>query len=194
MGQYNFDQLGTKVHSPDRMAHVVLQTTKVSEMARWYKDVLGANASYENDHMSFLTFDEEHHRIAVVNIPGTTVHEPMSSGLNHIAFTYNNLEHLLLSYRQRKAKGILPVFCINHGTTISFYYKDPDGNRIECQVDCFDTAEEGTAFMMGPLFAANPIGTDVDPEDLIKRMEVGEDVKSIKKRVETGTREIPIIG
>lgn len=57
----------------------------------------------------------------------------------------------------------------------------------------FDTAEEATAFFSNPLIAENPIGTDYDPEDLIKRLEAGEDDKNIKKRVEIGRREIPAI-
>jgi hypothetical protein len=68
------------------------------------------------------------------------------------------------------------------------YYRDPDGNEIETQVDNFDSVEEIAAFMEGPKFAENPIGTDFDPNDLIRRLESGEDEKIIKKRVETGGR------
>lgn len=38
----------------------------------------------------------------------------------------------------------------NHGPTTSLYYRDPDGNQIETQVDNFETAEEATAFMNSP--------------------------------------------
>ncbi len=71
------------------------------------------------------------------------------------------------------------------------YYRDPDGNAIETQVDNFDTLEETSDFMGGPLFAQNPIGTDFDPEDIIKRLDAGEDHASIKKRKEIGTRFAP---
>ena len=42
--------------------------------------------------------------------------------------------------------------------------------------------------MVSKEFAMNPIGTDFEAEDLIKRLESGEDEKSIKKRVEIGPR------
>ena len=45
------------------------------------------------------------------------------------------------------------------------YYRDPDGNSIELQVDNFgpDPAES-TAFMHTPVFLANPIGVPIHPE------------------------------
>ena len=69
------------------------------------------------------------------------------------------------------------------------YYRDPDGNEIETQVDNYDSVEEIAAFMDGPLFTENPIGTDFDPQELIKRLESGEDEKVIKKRIEIGPRD-----
>jgi hypothetical protein len=45
------------------------------------------------------------------------------------------------------------------------YYTDPDGNRIETQVDNFDTIEEANAYMASTAFAENPIGIDFDPDD-----------------------------
>lgn len=34
------------------------------------------------------------------------------------------------------------------GSTTSIYYKDPDGNMLETQVDNFDSVEEATKFMV----------------------------------------------
>jgi len=45
------------------------------------------------------------------------------------------------------------------------YYSDPDGNKIEIQVDNFDTPEAANEFMTSKYFAENPIGTDFDPEE-----------------------------
>jgi len=42
--------------------------------------------------------------------------------------------------------------------------------------------------MEGDLFKMNPIGTDFQPEELIKRLESGEDERKIKERVEIGAR------
>ena len=64
----------------------------------------------------------------------------------------------------------------------------PDGTEVETQVDNFDTAEEGMAFIQGPSFAENPIGVDFDPEVLIQRVRSGEEDASIKKRPDIGPR------
>lgn len=178
------------VMSPAVLAHVVLRTGRFKEMVQFYKTFLGATASYENDMLSFLRYDHEHHRIAILGIPGTGSKVPESAGLDHVAFTYNTLDDLALSYTQRKNLGILPVQCINHGPTTSIYYSDPDGNKVETQVDNFDTVEETNDFMTSKEFFENPIGTDFDPEQLIERLRKGESQESIKKRVETGPRSI----
>lgn len=181
----------TKVKSPSSLAHVVLRTPNFEAMNNYYKTFLGAEASYENDILSFLTYDEEHHRIAIVAVPGTGPKVQKSAGLEHIAFTFDTLDDLCLTYRQRKEAGIEPTWCVNHGPTTSIYYTDPDGNMIETQVDNFNTVEEANAFMASTSFAENPIGTDFDPEELIRRIQSGEDHASIKKRVENGARGLP---
>ncbi|KAA8649290.1 uncharacterized protein ATNIH1004_005191 [Aspergillus tanneri] len=114
--------------------------------------------------MAFLTYDEEHHRIAITGLLGTTDKDPDSCGLEHIAFTYGSSDGLFLSYHQHKALGM--------------NLANPDGNKLESQSDNFDAAEGAPAFMGPDLFASSPIGTEIDPEDIIKRIESGEDYKS----------------
>lgn len=183
-----FDAPFSMVLSPSKLAHVVLRTGQFSAMVSFYKTFLGAHATYENDFLSFLTYDSEHHRIAILHVPGTLPKAAASAGLEHIAFTFPTLAALLIAYRQRKSIGILPVWCVNHGPTTSIYYRDPDGNQIETQVDNFDFVEDANAFMRGEGFAENPLGTDFDPEVLIERLEKGEDEALLKKRVEIGPR------
>ncbi|KIM94322.1 hypothetical protein OIDMADRAFT_136171 [Oidiodendron maius Zn] len=176
-----------KVLSPSKLAHVVLRTGRFQEMVDFYKKFLGAKASYENKFLSFLTYDEEHHRIAIVFKPGLNSRDEETAGMEHMAFTYDKLEDLFQAYKQRLEIGIKPVLCINHGPTMSIYYADVDGNEIETQVDSFDTAEAATKFMMGEAFDQNPIGVEFDPEEIMGRMAKGESVKSILKRPDTIT-------
>lgn len=178
-----------KVLSPNKLAHVVLRTGNFKAMVAFYKAFLGAHASHETDALAFLTYDEEHHRIAIIHVPGTTPKVRSSAGLEHIAFTFSTLGDLLLSYRQRRALGIVPVWSVNHGPTTSLYYQDPDGNQIETQVDNFDSAGEASEFMVSEDFAENPFGVDVDPEDLIARLEKGESEEALKKRARAGPRD-----
>ena len=185
-----------KVKPPLRLAHIVLRTAQFKDMVSFYKSFLGADASYENEYLCFLRYDDEHHRIAIGDVPGTKPKDPSTSGLEHIAFTYDTLDDLVIAYQQRKALGMEPVWCVNHGPTTSMYYRDPDGNHIEIQVDNFDTAEAASEFMEGPLYRENPIGTDFSPEELIRRLKVGESHVDIKKRIEIGSRgleSVPLV-
>lgn len=186
----DFDAPADKVKSPCKLAHVVLRTSKFTEMVEFYKTFLGATATYENDFLSFITYDEEHHRIAIAGIPGTTDKVKTSSGLEHVAFSFPSLQDLALSYRQRKSKGILPIWSVNHGPTTSIYYQDPDGNQIETQVDNFDTVEGANEFMASKQFSENPFGVEFDPEELVQQLKRGEDEKNIKKRKDIGPRGI----
>ena len=180
-----------KVLSPAFLAHVVFVTANLPKMVKFWTTFLGGSITHENSQLAFIRYDEEHHRIAIINVPGTLPRHPASAGMHHVAFTFNNLRDLVTAYNQRKAHGILPVRCVNHGPTTSMYYFDPDGNTIESQVDNFDTPEEGAAFMNSDLFAQNPIGTDFEPEDLIAKLDAGIDDKIIKKRIEIGARGLP---
>lgn len=108
--------------------------------------------------------------------------------MHHVAFTFASLAELVLAYKQRKELGVLPTWCVNHGPTTSMYYTDPDGNRVETQVDNFDDPGEATEFMQGALFAENPLGTDFDPEELDRKIQSGVEDSVLKKRVEIGPR------
>ncbi|KAI1105771.1 Glyoxalase/Bleomycin resistance protein/Dihydroxybiphenyl dioxygenase [Jackrogersella minutella] len=185
-----------KVLSPSGMAHVVLRTPRFKPMIEFYKAMLGAHVVVETPVLAFLTYDDEHHRIAIAAVPGCGDKIRTSAGLDHISFNFNSLNDLATAYLQRKARGILPIWSVNHGPTTSMYYQDPDGNVIETQVDNFETAEEATAFMMSPVMAENPFGVDFNPEDLIKRLESGEPDADIKKCPSSGPRgieDIPLL-
>lgn len=179
-----------KVRSPAALAHIVLRTANYDTMIDFWTVFLGAEVTSKDDVIAFLRYDFEHHRVAIVNIPATVSKVPNSAGLEHVAFTFESLDDLVGSYEERKALGITPFWCVNHGPTTSMYYKDPDGNSVETQVDNFDTAEDANEFMISELFKVNPIGTDFDPDELLERVRAGVDPKEIKKRVEIGPRSL----
>lgn len=102
---------------PVKLAHVVLRTTRLTEMAEWYKEVLGARVVFESPMAIGVTFDEEHHRLAFIAVPfdapapevdAVAAQNMVSSdvdlnglgfrafsGLEHIAFTFGDLPQLL---------------------------------------------------------------------------------------------------
>lgn len=159
--------------APSLLAHVVLRTADIGRLRDWYALVLNATVVHENPMLCFLTYDEEHHRIAIIGQPGLAPAAPNATGLHHMAFTYAGLGDLLATYRRLKARGIEPFWPIHHGMTLSLYYRDPDGNQVELQVDTVPTKAAGTAVFQSPEFAANPIGVTFDPEALARAWEAG---------------------
>ncbi|MFC9361754.1 VOC family protein [Rhodococcus sp. NPDC057014] len=146
-------------------AHVVLQTSRLEEMRDWYCTVLDAHVVFEGHGLCFVTFDDEHHRIAFLGAPVQL--DPRSStaaGMHHTAYTFPTLDDLLDRYDVLKEKGIAPKVPIQHGVTTSLYYQDPDGNFVELQIDNFATPDEATAYMHGPEYGDNPVGVSFDPD------------------------------
>lgn len=162
---------------PAHFVHVVYRTRRFAEMVAWYQLVFDAAVRHQNPVLAFLSYDEEHHRIALLNLdlvqPGPAEAPAGKVGVDHVACTYASAHDLLENYAQLKAKGVLPYWCIHHGITLSMYYADPDGNQMELQVDALPSVAEANAFIEGPRFAANPIGVEYDPDALLARLRAG---------------------
>ena len=159
--------------SPVKFAHVVLKTSRYDELVAWWSTFLEASPRHASRFLTFLSYDDEHHRIAIANFPRLSDRPDNSAGLEHFAFTYASLDDLFGQYERMKALGVVPYLTINHGMTLSAYYADPDGNQVETQVDLMDMAA-AEAFMASEVFAANPIGIDVDFDALLARRRAGE--------------------
>lgn len=178
--------------SPAKLAHFVLVTRDLPRLRDWYIALLQGRVVHEDPILCFITYDEEHHRLAIGALPGVEEREPgLRVGLHHTAFTYLDLGELLYTYRRLKGRGIEPFWCVNHGPTTSMYYRDPDANRVELQVDNFATAEEAGAFMRAH-FAENPIGILFEPEELAARYEAGEPFEVLRKRPALPPGKIPL--
>jgi catechol-2,3-dioxygenase len=164
---------------PDRLAHVVLRTQQFEPMMAWWSNVLQADIAFKNAFIGFLAFDDEHHRVAIVQPPNVGSPAENLPGLDHVAFTYAGLADLIATYERLKADGLLPYWVVNHGPTLSLYYRDPDGNQAELQIDRFASSEEATDFLMSKAFANHPVGHSVNIEDLVRRFHAGEDEKAL---------------
>jgi catechol-2,3-dioxygenase len=168
--------------TPSKLAHIVRRTARFDEMVRWYETVFGATVVHSDGMLAFLTYDDEHHRFAIAQIPGLPDQAAMAAGTDHVAFTYADFGDLLYTYERLAAEGIEPYWCINHGPTTSMYYKDPDGSRVELQVDNFPTADECNRWMRSGDFSKNPIGIVFDPKALVARYRAGEPLESLVVR------------
>ncbi|MEO0410822.1 MAG: VOC family protein [Pseudomonadota bacterium] len=160
---------------PSRIAHFVIRTNRVAELVSWYKTVFHADCVFDNGSLAFLHFDQEHHRIAIGEVPGLEDLNPSAAGFDHVAFSYTSIGELLETYARLKGLGICPYLEVDHGPTTSFYYKDPDGNQIELQVDNFETLEDAHGYFKSDAFAKNPLGELIKADDLLVRYRAGED-------------------
>jgi catechol-2,3-dioxygenase len=163
---------------PQKLAHVVYMTRRFDDMVSWYQKVFEAKVQHQNPAFAFLTYDDEHHRFAFANMAvfhpdGKDTDASSQIGVNHVGYTFSTLVELLDTYDRLKNLGITPYWQVHHGVTLSVYYQDPDGNRMEFQVDCCTNAAEANAFMSSESFAANPVGVEVSFESLLTQYREG---------------------
>ncbi|RYF53306.1 MAG: biphenyl 2,3-dioxygenase, partial [Comamonadaceae bacterium] len=92
------------------------------------------------------------------------------------------LDDLLDRYQELAAVGIRPATPIQHGVTTSLYYRDPDCNFVELQIDNFATSAEATAYMQGPDYAADGVGPAFDVDRMIEARAKGTSVAEVTTR------------
>jgi catechol 2,3-dioxygenase len=157
--------------------HINLKTNQLDALVEWYATVVGARVTFRRHDIAFVTNDAANHRIAITaNKPYV---EPEGGrgahvGLHHTAFEYRSLDELLQTWVRLDREGIVPAFCLDHGPTMSFYYRDPDANFVELQADNWDNSQQSAQFMReNPRFFEDPIGKPVAPEKVLEARQSG---------------------
>jgi catechol-2,3-dioxygenase len=172
-----------------KIHHINLKTTRLQEMIDWYSEVVGTEVTFQDRTGAWLSNDDANHRIALLAFPGF-VDDPEKetrTGMHHSAFEYASFEDLNSTYLRLRDEGIAPDVCLDHGMTLSYYYKDPDGNRVELQCDVFGDWASSTEWMRtSGAFRANPIGVFVDPARIADAAAAGETLEDIHLRAMAG--------
>jgi catechol 2,3-dioxygenase-like lactoylglutathione lyase family enzyme len=173
-----------------RISEIVLQTARYAEMKAWYQAVLGTRPFLErvpeapvagSSRASDITlcFMRVHadfpwgQILAIFGMADLSPPTDRAPGLNHMQFRHGSLPDLFDRYEILRAAGIRPERCANHGPGTSFYYRDPDQNRVELNASNFTTEADYTAFLRSPAFRANPSGVDVDGDAFVARFRAG---------------------
>lgn len=180
--------------------HFGLTTGNLQGMKDWYATVLGMAPTHETAapdgatalppmQASWVTNDGANHRIAIMALLGLTADPERARHprLQHVAFEYPTIDDLLATYARLKSLGIEPVLTADHGVATAFYYEDPDRNSVELTVDNFgDWAKSSEDMRTSPEFAANPMGTYVDPDKMITVRAAGMSVEELHRRAYAG--------
>jgi catechol 2,3-dioxygenase len=186
---------GLAIDSPDAVEdqvryaqfhHNNFFTTRLEEMRDWYATVLGMRVTFEFPIGAWMTNDRANHRLALTAVPGLS-EDPdkrLHAGLHHHAFEFESFADLNQTFLRLRDEQIMPRVCLDHGMTMSYYYSDPDGNRVELQSDNFGDWDQSRQWMHeSPAFAKNPIGAFVDPGKVADAYAAGTSFDEIRRRV-----------
>ena len=106
-------------------------------------------------------------------------------GLQHVAFNYETLDDLLGTYLRLKGLGILPLWAADHGVGTSFYYEDPDQNRVELNINNYSNDWTATEYMRNShTLGARPAA--IDPEKMVTERDAGTSPWELHERAMAG--------
>ena len=77
--------------APYKMGHIAVRTSRLEEMLDWYCTVLEAKIAFRNEDMGFITYDDEHHRLAIIKMPGLEAPPEKVTGMEQVSFTYESM-------------------------------------------------------------------------------------------------------
>jgi catechol 2,3-dioxygenase len=141
-----------------RVGHVGIHVTNLDTSLAWYRDVLGLTLTGrwpmgEAGEMAFMRFDDDHHNIVLFTHPTPVTDENRHAGFNglqHIAMEVEDRDEWLKALTDLRQKGVeIVAGPLVHGPegsekpgrylggsgSRSFYFLDPDGNRLELYTD-----------------------------------------------------------
>ncbi len=124
---------------PDRLSHIVLNSTDLAASKDFYQQVLGFRISdwYENDQMVFLSCNELHH--CVVLAPGRW------TSLNHVAFEVASTDEVMRALGRMRKAGFDTIWGPGRhgpGGNVFCYFVDPVGNVIEYTAELLHLADD----------------------------------------------------
>ncbi len=149
------------------ISHVVISCFDFGTMLAYYTEILGFQLSdigkIGSNDICFLTFDPqaEHHQLALT---GGRQGQPGEGALNHVCFRLASYRDLQARHTMLGELGASGIRATHHGSWLSVYSLDPEGNRIEFRWDM-------------PWYVGQPFGRPLDlslTEDAIKRATLEE--------------------
>jgi catechol 2,3-dioxygenase len=183
-------QLNAVFVAHPKLQHVALTTANLDAMIDWYHKVLGMRVNHRSpprgpwSSIVFIGNDEVHHRIAFFETsdPGANPAEPGHTRLRQVAFEYEKLDDLLGAYVRLKRLGIAPALAADQGLQTAIYYRDPDQNIVELNVNNYGDPWTATENMRSAL----PMMIDIDPDQMVAAHETGASPWELHERARAG--------
>ena len=158
---------------PALLSELILRTAQFDTMRGWYATVLDMTPTVEvkmdppwtDDRIQRVNFFRLMTQFPYTQTLGLfETHpldkkEPRRAGLDHMQLRVATLEDLFKQYERLDRLGIRPVETMNHGPGTSFYYFDPDGNKVEFSGVNFDNERDYLAFFQSEAYKKNFAGT-----------------------------------
>jgi len=146
--------------------HLGINVTDMEPMVKFYTELLGfkitdrgRGGGGKGPELVFLSRDpEEHHQIVLAS----TRPDGAPTTINQISFRVENFAEVRAAYDKAVESGIDGIEPVDHGSALSVYFPDPEGNRIE-------------VYMATPWYIAQPhreiIDFDLTDEGVLARCE-----------------------
>lgn len=180
------------------LTEVVLRTCDLARLATFYERLLDERRVRDltptyppsrrradaPTRMRFIPLDPKRSfggdMLAIFECEGADAAEGSAgAGLHHFQMRLEGLPELFGTFVRMRNAGYLPVTAQNHGLGTSFYYLDPDGNRVELNARNFGSIEEEETYAATPDFAANPSGHEIDAAGILARHAAGESLQKL---------------
>jgi catechol 2,3-dioxygenase-like lactoylglutathione lyase family enzyme len=145
-----------------RVGHVGILVSDIERSLRFYTDVLQCRVTNrrkaeDGTETVFLRFEDNHHDLVIVSAPmgsDTTSAAQPERLIQQIAFEVEDRDQFLRALAHLNSKGVEItsgplVHGFEGGGTLggsgsrSFYFSDPDGNRLEVYTDMMRVSEDG---------------------------------------------------
>ena len=99
---------------PTKISHVAVQTYDIPRSRDWYCKVLNGAVVHERlPIFSTVSYDDEHHRIAIVGLDGTPPEKNnAAAGFRHACFIFKNISTLLARYEQSALALLAPAAAV----------------------------------------------------------------------------------
>ncbi|NMO03731.1 oxidoreductase [Gordonia sp. TBRC 11910] len=135
-----FRALEPRESIPQKLSHVVINSTDIGATKRFYENHLGFRLSdWLEDHMCFMRVRTDHHILAISQGPHTS--------LNHVSFEMRGIDEYMRGTGRLTRSGQPPIWGPGRhgaGDNTFSYFLDPTGNVVEYTTELEKIEDENT--------------------------------------------------